>query len=223
MSSSQDFSHGHKSGKAPEKSNFAQTCNLFSQYLKEKRSFRDMSLEFAGKLESKGKPEMSQLTTTRRNVLTNMEKSVEISTQQHGKSMDLLPQYVEIGSSTAIEDAINKATSSKSNAQMTIFYAGQVFVFDDFPANKAKEVMLLASTDFASGSNILPKSGSNPPQEPLQPQTQAANSDLPIARRASLHRFFEKRKDRATARAPYQLHNPSPASPKLEEQLELKL
>ncbi|KAA8541612.1 hypothetical protein F0562_022764 [Nyssa sinensis] len=174
---------------------------------------------------------MLNLATPRRNLLTNMEKSVEISTQ-HGKSMDFLPQYVEIGSSGAMEDAIYKATSSKptakepASAQMTIFYAGQVFVFDDFPANKAREVMLLAgkgsspnSTDFsstssvASGSSTLPNSGSNPAQERLQPQTQATNSDLPIARRASLHRFFEKRKDRVTARAPYQLYNSSPASP----------
>nr|GMC50000.1 protein TIFY 10A-like [Ipomoea batatas] len=37
--------------------------------------------------------------------------------------------------------------------------------------------------------------------------------DLPIARRSSLHRFLEKRKDRAIARAPYQVHNHHSAMP----------
>lgn len=59
-------------------------------------------------------------------------------------------------------------------------------------------------------------------------------SDLPIARRNSLHRFLEKRKDRVAAKAPYQVNNRAPVAPpkpadegnmqaESSEQLELKL
>ncbi|XP_059643390.1 protein TIFY 10A-like [Cornus florida] len=238
MSSSQDFSLSRRSGRTPEISNFAQTCNLLSQFMKERGGFRDISMEIAGKLEPKGIAEMSGLRTTM-NLLPNMEKSGEIWTQ-HVKSMDFFPQYAEAASSNTIKDASSSSKSAEmegKTAQMTIFYGGQVLVFDDFPSEKAKEVMLLASngssanstpfvstSSVASGSNAFPNSGSNPAQQCLKPQPQPITSDLPIARRASLHRFFEKRKDRATARAPYPLHNPATtASPKQEEQLELRL
>lgn len=71
-------------------------------------------------------------------------------------------------------------------------------------------------------------------QESLKkPQAEGNTSDLPIARRSSIHRFLAKRKDRAAARAPYQLHNnnnnnnhndrPESSSKNDQEQLELKL
>ncbi|WOH11347.1 hypothetical protein DCAR_0830829 [Daucus carota subsp. sativus] len=102
-------------------------------------------------------------------------------------------------------------------AQMTIFYGGQVVVFNDLPAEKAKEIMMLASKACSSFTQ---------PEIPASPKVVAANSlvqtqrrqpivsDLPIARKASLTRFLEKRKDRITARAPYASSETKPAESK---------
>ncbi|XP_047966724.1 protein TIFY 10A-like [Salvia hispanica] len=125
------------------RSNFSQTCNLLSQYLKENGGFGDLDLNFTPKGSVNQSPKIEQ-----------PEKEVE---------------------------------------QMTIFYAGQVIVLNDIPAGKAKEIINLATA-----------------VSPIQkPQLPPLGSDLPIARKNSLARFLEKRKDRITAAAPYQASKPA--------------
>ncbi|KAF4399347.1 hypothetical protein G4B88_022430 [Cannabis sativa] len=276
-----------KVGKALEKSNFAQTCTLLSQFLKEKRA-TEAGLAANNKSENKEKlaPASSSM-----NFLTNMHMENQApgnstrsasatETTPMVKSPNFFPQLVSPNSN--IQDSIKpdprKTTSTNVEcSQMTIFYAGQVLTFNDLPIDKANEVLALArkgcssssnlinnnnssaasvttlnfkekttdssniiininespaDTDEVSNSNlviknktsvvpIIPKSNKKfPTLEPIQEsnaEAAANGSDLPIARRNSLHRFLEKRKDRVAAKAPYQVNNNRPvnmASPK---------
>ncbi|KAG5412476.1 hypothetical protein IGI04_000043 [Brassica rapa subsp. trilocularis] len=125
-------------------------------------------------------------------------------------------------------------------APLTIFYNGEVIVFNDFSAEKAKEVMDLASkgtantftgftstvnlpksqtevrTNIAPTSNQVPHVMKTATQEPIMSPSAAMACELPIARRASLHHFLAKRKDRVTSKAPYQLSDPAKASSKTQ-------
>ncbi|KAJ9547954.1 hypothetical protein OSB04_020497 [Centaurea solstitialis] len=141
--SSEIVDSGRFSGqnRSPEKSNFSQTCNLFSQYLKE-NSFPDLTLVIVFN-------DLSQ------------EKVKEI--------MKLAENGVPQKSTTAVvSPAASVSTTPKA---------------DETPAK----------TD---GVHLL---------HPVV----APGSDLPIARKASLARFLEKRKDRITARSPYQIEGGS--------------
>jgi|UniRef100_A0A2N9I6F7 jasmonate ZIM domain-containing protein len=259
MSSSPEFVEfsGQRPARMPEKSSFSQRCSLLSQYLKEKGSFGDLSLGMTCNIEANGTPEMYRQTAPTMNLFPINEKTSEVSAQnvpatRNIQSMDLFPQPAGFAAPFPKEEfpkipdsRVNKSASAEpEKAQMTIFYGGQVIVFNDFPTEKAKEVMLLASkgnsqmnhtpfasnpannqpafapnlarnsvdstTSIATSSSVVvpPNFGNKVINELAQPAPKALAADLPIARRASLHRFLEKRKDRITARAPYQTNNP---------------
>jgi jasmonate ZIM domain-containing protein len=170
--------------------------------------------------------------------------------------MELFPQK----SGSVMEEVTKKVDSSVNKsepetAQMTIFYAGQVIVLNDLPADKAKEIMLLASNGSSHNlgayasmpvqkpiqpTNLVATNSSTPVQKPIQPTNLVPTNssivsnigtnmaqervqqppkpivaDMPkIARKASLTRFLEKRKDRITARAPYETSNSTAFPPK---------
>ncbi|XP_022730338.1 protein TIFY 10A-like [Durio zibethinus] len=237
MSCSPEFM-GQKPARSPEKSSFTQTCNLLSQYLKEKGSFGDLSLGMTCNVEANGTPEMLRPTM---NFFPVNENSGDVcgrnvAAPRKLRSMDLFPQQACFSSPVAKDDGLKRVDSSVTSmnkfaavepqtAQMTIFYGGQVIVFNDFPADKAKEIMLLAGKGSSQNNSFNPspaktnspftstmarttiESGIGVPPTPnvVQPAQRPIPGDLPIARRASLHRFLEKRKDRITTRAPYQI------------------
>ncbi|XP_019093131.1 PREDICTED: protein TIFY 11B-like isoform X2 [Camelina sativa] len=226
-------------GQAPEKSNFSQRCSLLSRYLKEKGSFgniniglaRKSDLELAGNFDLKGQQDVikkAETSGTRSFDLIQKVSNGEASTSSGGKAIDI----------------IDLSELEPGNSQLTIFFGGKVMVFNEFPEDKAKEIMQVAAKaanhvahveskskntqmnldmdiSISSKSNVIipdlnepTSSGNNEDQQTEQQQHQGVER---IARRASLHRFFAKRKDRAVARAPYQVNqNGSHLPPKPE-------
>ncbi|KAF9616051.1 hypothetical protein IFM89_028517 [Coptis chinensis] len=185
---------GRKTVKVYEKSNFSQTCNLLSQYLKEKGSFGDLSFGSSSPCDLGKSP-----------------------------AMDLFPQHTGFAEE-AMKTTEFSAPMPKPN-QMTIIYGGKVLVFDDVAEEKVKELMMFAgkgspqinptNLDLNAGNNV-----NSAPDECLKrPPIQAhvSVSGLPLARKASLHRFLEKRKDRISARAPYQVNMSAATTSKPEE------
>ncbi|KAG8388431.1 hypothetical protein BUALT_Bualt02G0125200 [Buddleja alternifolia] len=255
MSSSRDW---RQEEKAVEKSNFVNTCNLLSQYMKHKGSLRDLNLEIGGEIESLETIVKPGSASTTMNMPRNKGKSAQPLTEQQ-------PSMAPHSSINIVDDAPYKPTSKETEsktAPMTIFYGGRVLIFEDYPARKVKELMALAKRgsskmSYGISSNSLqvklnPGGGAAsmstageglPPRtqpssstcaaaaeessarakERDSPQPEANGSDLPIARRSSLHRFLGKRKDRAAARGPYQVQEQPTSSSKGEKELELKL
>ncbi|KAK1303035.1 Protein TIFY 10A [Acorus calamus] len=218
MSNSSDLK-GRTSERAPEKSNFSVTCSLLSQYLKEKGSYGNLSLGMKGNVEMHRPP----VTV---NLLSGLETSAAAAEAKKvgdgccgdSPAMGLFP----------LTDT-RKPDSMSESGQMTIFYGGRVIVFNNFSANKAKEIMALASkaTTFTTTTTATNSSthnlNNNPPQASMAPVATQNNlrtvaSDQPIKRKASLQRFMEKRKDRVSSKKPYETSTPS-LSPltKLEE------
>ncbi|XP_009104734.1 protein TIFY 10B isoform X1 [Brassica rapa] len=204
--------------KLPEKPSFSQTCSRLSRYLKEKGSCGDLSFSMTSK------PDVNASGI-------NSKAAQDVKLQN-----DMFPCQSSFSSSFGVKEEVVKITETKpvkpesQSAPLTLFYSGQVMLFDDFPAEKAKQVIDLANKGNANGftaelnnnqsaytKNIaknqkeiasiprpVPSPAKSPAQEPIQTNTSSLASELPIARRASLHRFLEKRKDRITSKGPYQ-------------------
>ncbi|KAF8114276.1 hypothetical protein N665_0039s0040 [Sinapis alba] len=207
-----------------EKSTFTRRCSLLSRYLKEKGSFGNINLDLIRKPDSDlglfgyscppGKQNAMQKADTETKTLDVFQRvsKGEPSRSSGGK---------------AKETNLSKSSSELGSSQLTIFFGGQVLVYNEFPAEKAKEIMEVAKqakpvTEVNTQTQINVENNNNNNNksnmvlpdlnEPTDsadtiPQQQQENQVVErIARRASLHRFFAKRKDRAVARAPYQVN-----------------
>ncbi|XP_021750030.1 protein TIFY 10b-like [Chenopodium quinoa] len=211
------------------KMSFSQTCNLLSQYVKEKRALG---------VDSRGPSTMNLFPVSGKQGTAAAE---EDSNGCVGKTINLFPQLSGFNSS-----GNKRASPEPPTPQMTIFYGGQVLVFNDLPADKAKEVMDLASSFEASQKKSKVETTNSSPSSPVAVPVSAQNtksnlnstlnsnqnltaaskfgknvilaamprvSDLPITRKASLHRFLEKRKDRLVGKLPADVANGGSAKP----------
>ncbi|KAG0451681.1 hypothetical protein HPP92_026037 [Vanilla planifolia] len=199
-----------------EKSSFSLTCSLLSQYIKEKGNLTDLGFGMGAhgvESASLGKSETYRTPTTM-SLLPGVDVSgdeEETLPRNAAESMELFPQTAGFGLTSPPAEA-----KEPEKAQLTIFYGGKVLVFEDFPAEKAMDLMQLASKgkNSPSGVQMCPSAVSGGSEHQASPSlskfpasfpagAQPTFSDLPIARKASLHRFLEKRKDRIASKAPY--------------------
>uniref|UniRef100_A0A1J3D8B9 Protein TIFY n=1 Tax=Noccaea caerulescens TaxID=107243 RepID=A0A1J3D8B9_NOCCA len=211
----------NENGKAqpPEKSNFTRRCSLLSRYLKEKGSFGNIELGLVRKPDSNlGLPGNSDLP-----VNTNSMPKADSDI----KSLDFSNKVSKAEPSTSSGGKSKNTTnlsgeSEAGSSQLTIFFGGKVLVYNEFPEDKAKEIMKVAKqakpvSEINIQTQINVENNNNKSNTVLPDLNEPTNSaDINqqqqnqlverIARRASLHRFFAKRKDRAVARAPYQVN-----------------
>lgn len=157
------------------------------------------------------------------------------------QSAATLPRSAQVGGGAGVH---------QPTAQLTLFYAGLVHVYDDITLDKMQAIMLLASGSTTSSSckdpsgngvsahplsspipQSTPSSSVSPPPQATTTATAAPSSihanilprsiarsvhavtELPQARKASLARFLEKRKDRVRVKAPYPLKKEGSCTP----------
>ncbi|KQJ96453.1 protein TIFY 11e [Brachypodium distachyon] len=112
-----------------------------------------------------------------------MKKSADKSRMQPS-AVPVRPLPLMPGADVVADDDIRE---EPAQAQLTIFYGGRVVVLEDCPADKAAALVRLAAAAAAAA-----------------PEKKKKELDLPVARKASLQQFMDKRKARLAARAkPY--------------------
>ncbi|XP_006660660.1 protein TIFY 10c-like [Oryza brachyantha] len=185
-----------------DKSSFAVTCSLLSQFLKEKNKggLQGLGLGAPPAPATVGAGGDFRPPTTM-DLLSGLETpAAEPNPADSMRQAGTEPPPKPPADRQSDENNAREAAVEQAQ-QLTIFYGGKVVVFDNFPSARVKDLLQIVS----AGDGVDKNTGTAATPRPAQNNL----PDLPIARRNSLHRFLEKRKGRINANAPYQAIAPS--------------
>ncbi|KAJ6844621.1 putative protein TIFY 10c [Iris pallida] len=133
-------------------------------------------------------------------------RSVGTNEMMHSRPPPPPPTPITMDLLSGIDDDQPATTETAAKPrELTIFYDGKMFVFDDIPEEKANELM-----QTASAAAVVPAQSCLNRHRAAPKRRSSTSTDLMLSqtRRASLHRFLDTRKERIIASAPYyqQIH-----------------
>ncbi|KAL4361414.1 hypothetical protein GQ457_04G006060 [Hibiscus cannabinus] len=161
----------------------------FQKFLDRRRSLRGLQ----GAI-SKMNPELIKSVIA--SGLTNPLSQDQIDSNKPEETQSLFPALHLLAPA-----ARTASENGSETAPLTIFYNGTVSVFN-VPRDKA-EIILKHAVEGVSKNVESIDSKVATPSSDQQQLLETLDGDLPIARRKSLQRFMEKRKERLTCASPY--------------------
>ncbi|KAE8716472.1 hypothetical protein F3Y22_tig00110114pilonHSYRG00081 [Hibiscus syriacus] len=162
----------------------------FQKFLDRRRSFRALQ----GAI-SKMNPELIKSVIT--SGLTNPTSQDQIESNKSASVPSSPKETQSLFPDLPLLTPAARAASEKGpeTAPLTIFYNGTVSVFN-LPRDMAQSIIKLAVGGVSQNAESIESEVATPSSDQQQQLLETLDEDLPIARKKSLQRFLEKRKER---------------------------